>query len=65
MTNDKKRKLFFEILNTYINGNISDYRERVLKLNKLHTLEFIEYCQGMGTPRHTIINSVRIAIESK
>ena len=58
-----KENKFEFILSNSINGNLTDFRKAVKKLNKLSLLEFIEYSQGQGVERHLIINKIRLALE--
>jgi hypothetical protein len=48
---------------TYVNGNYSDFKAWLKRASKLDILDAIEYHQEFG-PRHSIINSMRNALEN-
>ena len=51
------------ILSLTINGNITDYKTALAKMGKMAMLDFIEYAQANGQPRHITINDFRRALE--
>ena len=48
---------------SYLNGNISDFKVFLKKCSKLDLLNLIEFLQGMGHRRHNSINQIRIYLE--
>jgi len=54
----------YEAIDTYINGNISDFKKWLKKCSKLDMLNAIEYASGEGTyRRHQVINQMRLYLE--
>jgi hypothetical protein len=58
MLEEKKQR----IIDNYINGNISTFRNEVVSLSKHEMLELIEFW-ARNEPRHQIINAMLIALE--
>jgi hypothetical protein len=54
-----------EAINTWDNGNISDFKKWLKKCTKLQLLDAIEYSQSTGTPRHRTITRIRLYLEEK
>jgi hypothetical protein len=56
---------FIVILADLENGNLRDFRAAVRKLNKLQTLDFVEFACGNGIQRHITINHIRSILATK
>lgn len=59
---ESKETRFEQILSDKINGNLSDFRERVKRLSKKDILDFVEWSSSQGIQRHEVINAIRIAL---
>lgn len=51
-----------EVVDNYINGNISDFKKQIKRMSKLEILDLIEYYSGNVGSRHIIINAMRRAL---
>lgn len=51
-----------EIIENWINGNISDFRASVKRASKKDMLDIIEYYSGNYGKRHEIINAIYNAL---
>jgi hypothetical protein len=56
---DEHTKKIMEVVETYANGNISDFKKWLKKCSKLEMLDAIEYYSGNVGGRHLIITSMR------
>ena len=48
---------------SYLNGNISNFKQFLKKCSKLDLLNLLEVLQGMGYKRHNSINRIRGYLE--
>lgn len=52
-----------EAVDTYINGNISDFKAWLKGCSKVAVLDAIEYYAGQYGKRHQIINTMRTYLD--
>jgi hypothetical protein len=52
-----------EAVDTYVNGNISDFKEWLKNASALNVLDAVEYYSGNYGQRHLIINIMRFYLE--
>jgi len=48
-----------ELLETYINGNISDFKQSIKHMSKYDLLDFIEYCNDENVGGNTMIRRIK------
>ena len=48
---------------SYINGNITEFKQFLKQCSKLDLLNLIEALESLGMPRYRTINTIRINLE--
>ena len=56
---EETRKSVYEAVDTYQNGNISDFKKWLKRASKKDILDAVEYYSGNYGSRHIIINVMR------
>ena len=53
-----------EAIDTYVNGNVSDFQRWLKRAKKVDVLNAIEYYSANYGGRHVIINTMRVMLEN-
>lgn len=58
-----KDEVIRQYAESYINGNITEFKKFLKRCSKLDLLNLIETLAGMGMKRHNAINRIRLYLE--